>query len=57
MHEGDWRQAGELAYESLAREESISGTDMLMIVSAIRMHARATDEFERRGPRWRKRRV
>ena len=48
MHEGDWRQAGELAYESLARErESVSGTDMLMIVSAIRMHARATDEFER----------
>jgi hypothetical protein len=46
MHEGDWRQAGELAYESLARE-SVSGTDMLMIVSAIRMHARATDEFER----------
>lgn len=48
MHEGDWRQAGELAYESLVRErESVSGTDMLMIVSAIRMHARATDEFER----------
>jgi TolB-like protein/cytochrome c-type biogenesis protein CcmH/NrfG len=46
MHEGDWRQAGELAYESLARE-SVSGTDMVMIVSAIRMHARATDEFER----------
>jgi tetratricopeptide (TPR) repeat protein len=46
MHEGDWRQAGELAYESLARE-SVSGTDMIMIVSAIRMHARATDEFER----------
>ena len=49
MHEDDWRQAGELAYESLARESisGISGTDMLMIVSAIRMHARATDEFER----------
>jgi tetratricopeptide (TPR) repeat protein len=48
MHEGDWRQAGELAYEQLARErESVSGTDMVMIVNAIRMHARATDEFER----------
>ena len=49
MHEGDWRQAGELAYESLARDgiSGISGTDMLMIVNAIRMHARATDEFER----------
>jgi hypothetical protein len=48
MHEGDWRQAGELAYEQLARErESVSGTDMLLIVSAIRMHARATNEFER----------
>jgi len=49
MHEGDWQQAGELAYESLARDSisGISGTDMVMIVSAIRMHARATDEFER----------
>jgi TolB-like protein len=49
MHEGDWRQAGELAYESPARESvsGTSGTDMIMIVSAIRMHARATDEFER----------
>jgi len=49
MHEGDWRQAGELAYESLARESisGISGTDMVMIVTSIRMHARATDEFER----------
>ena len=49
MHEGDWRQAGDLAYESLAREgiSGISGTDMVVIVSAIRMHARATDEFER----------
>ena len=49
MHEGDWRQAGDLAYESLARESisGISGTDMVLIVSAIRMRARATDEFER----------
>ena len=49
MHEGDWRQAGELAYESLARDgiSGISGTDMMMIVNAIRMHARATDAFER----------
>ena len=48
MHEGDWRQAGELAYEQLSRErESVTGTDMLLIVSAIRMHAQATNELER----------
>jgi hypothetical protein len=46
MHEGDWRQAGDVAYESLA-SRTVSGMEMSMHVAAIRMHARVTGEFER----------
>ena len=46
MYEGDWRQAGEVAYESLA-SRTVSARDMGLHVAAIRMHARATGEFDR----------
>ena len=45
MHEGDWRQAGELAYESLARE-SISGN-----IRHRHAHDRRRDSDARAGDR------
>jgi TolB-like protein/Tfp pilus assembly protein PilF len=46
LYRHDWRAAGELAYASLARRTS-SPVDMRYDVAAIRMHARATGDFER----------
>jgi TolB-like protein/Tfp pilus assembly protein PilF len=47
LREGAWRQAGELAYDSLAQGALLSDIETAMNVAAIRMHARATGEFER----------
>jgi TolB-like protein len=46
LYRRDWQRAGEAAYDSLARQ-TIGPHDSLLAVSAIRMHARATGDFER----------
>ena len=47
LREGSWQQAGEVAYDSMAAETVSSTIETAMNVAAIRMHARATGEFER----------
>ena len=47
MREGSWRQAGEVAYDSMAAETVSSTIQTAMIVAAIRMHARTTGDFAR----------
>jgi TolB-like protein len=46
MHQRDWVQAGEAAYEALARQ-TIGPRDIGFGVIAIRTHARTTRDFER----------
>lgn len=46
LYDKDWRRAGEVAYESLARH-TISPTDTGLAVAAIRMHARMTGDYAR----------
>jgi TolB-like protein len=45
-YEQDWRQAGEAAYDSLARR-TVTPTDESLVAAAIRMHARETGDHSR----------
>jgi tetratricopeptide (TPR) repeat protein len=47
MYERAWREAGGVAYQSLANGTMLSDIEAAMHVAAIRMHARSTGEFER----------
>ena len=46
LYERDWLRAGEAAYEALARRTGAPDVQG-MILTAIRMHARATGDFAR----------
>jgi TolB-like protein len=46
LYERDWLHAGEAAYEALARRTS-APTDQVMVLNAIRMHARTTRDSAR----------
>jgi tetratricopeptide (TPR) repeat protein len=47
MHEHAWREAGEIAYETMSRGGLLSDIEAAMHVAAIRMHARTTGDFAR----------
>ena len=46
LYQRDWLRAGEAAYDSVARQ-TISPKDSSLVVAAVRMHARATGNYER----------
>jgi tetratricopeptide (TPR) repeat protein len=47
MRARDWRQAGEVAYETVAKGRLLSDIETAMNVAAIRMNARTTGDFDR----------
>ena len=47
IYQRDWRRAGEAAYDSLERQTLLAQRPRWRGVTAIRMHARATGDYER----------